>query len=333
MPQDNRRPERAVVTGGAGFIGSHVCRGLLEAGYEVVCLDDLSTGNRENLATLSSFSRFHFERSDITSLDSLVPHFEDVTAVLHFAAQTSVTQSVADPVACARVNISGFMNVLEAARRAGARRVVYASSSAVYGRSGKGPVKESEAGDPLSPYGLSKLVDEQLASLYGRLHGLTTVGLRYFNVYGPRQPRNGDYAAVVPRFIEALDRGEPGTIYGDGKQTRDFVYVADVVRANLSALGAELEPGTAAVVNVGSGRPTSVRELFEAVKRVFSETSPEASSIKPRIEPARVGDILHSCADVTRARKLLGFRTEWALEKGLAETVAWARTGRGSRAA
>lgn len=308
---------KIVVTGGAGFIGSHACEALVKAGLEVHAIDNLTTGQKGNLASLSGARGFTFHDIDITDARALATACEGATVIFHYAALTSVPESVAAPVACAQTNVMGFLNVLEAARHSHTPRVVYASSSAVYGKSGEGQIKEDQAGEPKSPYGLSKLANEQWAALYAKQYDMTTVGLRFFNIYGPRQLPDGAYAAVIPKFIEALEKKRRPLIFGDGSQTRDFVCVTDAVEACLRAATIELDSGASVVVNVGAGRPTSILELFETVRSIYGR------DLAPDYAPARPGDILHSCASADQAKRLLRFSPSVSLREGLKETVAW----------
>ncbi len=295
----------ALVTGGAGFIGSHLCEALVAAGARVRVLDDLSTGKRAQLPAGAELVV-----GDVRDLEACRAACRDAERVFHLAAICSVPRSNDDPATTVAVNVSGTANVLAAARDAGAR-VVYASSSAVYGDAKTHPQREGQEGEPLSIYGVSKRLDEQLAAGFARSFGMTAVGLRFFNVYGPRQDPNGPYAAVVARFAELCRRGEPPLIYGDGAQTRDFVHVSDVARACiLAGLGAV---SGAPVMNIGSGIGISVDGLARAVARAFGRPD-----LEPRFEPARPGDIVHSVADVARAKKLLDFHTEIGLDQGLA---------------
>lgn len=298
----------AVVTGGAGFIGSTLVRTLLDRGLEVRVLDDLSSGSRRNLAGLD----VDLIEGDVRDPVMVRAAVDGMDLVFHLAAMVSVAESMSDPVSVYRSNLIGSLNVLEAARRSGASRVVLSSSCAVYGNT-NGPVDERGALDLLSPYAASKAAMEQAAGLYQRLYGLSVVCLRYFNVYGPRQRADSDYAAVIPIFIAKMAEGAPIQIDGDGEQTRDFVYVEDVAWANwLAATEANAE----GVYNIGCGRSHSILELVENLQRTYPE-APE-----PVHGPARPGDIRHSQADLKRAGAL-GYRPRTALRDGLRATVEW----------
>lgn len=302
---------RYVVTGGAGFIGSHLVDALVSIGAEVVVLDSLETGREENLARSRAEIELHI--GDIRDEALCRRLCRGVRVVFHQAALGSVPRSMREPAHTFDVNVGGTSRLLAAAREEGVERVVYASSSAVYGDSDRTPKREGEEGHPLSPYGLSKRIGEELAEVFARCYGLTSVGLRYFNVYGPRQRPDGPYAAVVPRFVEASLRGEPLVIYGDGRQSRDFTFVADVVTANLKAAVGSF--AGAATLNIGGGASVTVEGLARVIGHLTGNESP------PRYEAPRPGDVLHSRADTTRAADLIGFRSHTSLERGLAQTL------------
>lgn len=295
-----------IVTGGAGFIGSHIAEALADR-HEVVVVDDFSTGHSANL---KGFDVTLVEGS-VTDLPLLKEVFAGADGVFHEGAIASVPKSVADPLATHEANLTGTLDVLIAARDAGVRKVVFASSSAVYGESPDLPKKESMLPEPLSPYAVSKLAGEHYAAAFSRLYGLQTVCLRYFNVFGPRQDPSSPYSGVISIFADRILEGKPITIYGDGEQTRDFVYVADVVRANLLAM----EGNTEGVFNIARGRTTTLNTLAETMMRTAGR------SVEVRHADARSGDIRHSCADITRAGKVLGWTSEWGLEDGLARLM------------
>lgn len=303
---------RVLITGGAGFIGSHSAEALLERGAQVVIYDNLSTGRLENLQALSGRLRFvHGDLRDAARLESALAGCD---AVLHLAAVVSVPESIAHPLLAHEINATGTLNVLEAARKLGVRRVVLASSAAVYGANAALPLQESASPQPLSPYAAQKWLGESYAKNYASLHGLATVALRYFNVYGPRQDPASPYSGVLSRFIAATLAGQAVTIFGDGRQTRDFVYVADVARANALAVLGGAEPG--AVLNVGTGRAV---DLLAAIAAIAPEGAPA-----PRFGPPREGDIRHSLADVALCERVLGYRADTAFAEGIARTIAWA---------
>jgi UDP-glucose 4-epimerase len=309
-----------IVTGGAGFIGSHLVARLLADGARVRVIDNLLTGKRENLddarATLNGVrGDLDFHDVSITDLDAIRPIFADATYVFHQAALPSVPRSIDDPLTTHHVNVTGTLNVLLAARDAGVRRVVYAASSSAYGDVEGNFKDESLSPRPLSPYGVSKLAGEYYCQAFTHVYGLETVALRYFNVFGARQDELSPYAAVIPRFISALQRGEPPTIYGDGTQSRDFTYIDNVVHGNMLALGAPDAAGR--VMNLASGGRITLLELADKLNRLMG------TQIAPHHEPARAGDILHSRASIDLARDLLDFAPVVDFDTGLARTVAW----------
>ncbi len=294
--------------------------GLLERGDRVRILDNFSTGRRENLKGLISRWEpgiaFEIIEGDIRNFEAVSEAAEGVEAILHQAALGSVPRSVADPVTTQQVNADGTLNVFLAARERGVSRVVYASSSSVYGDSPRLPKKEGEEGFPLSPYALTKQVNESYGRLFHDLYGLQTIGLRYFNVYGPRQDPQSEYAAVMPRFITALLSRKQPVVYGTGEQSRDFTYVKDVAEANFMALEA---PDTACgmAYNIGRGDRVSLLELLQTLQDLLG------TSVQPRFDPPRAGDVMHSSADVGRAKEHLGFAAQHDLRTGLAESIDW----------
>ncbi len=309
MPVPELRQVAVLVTGGAGFIGSHLVDALLERGARVRVLDDFSTGRRENLA--ASRERLELVAGDVRDLGACRRACRGVDLVFHQAALGSVPRSLAEPAASVAVNAGGTANVLAAARDEGAKRVVYASSSSVYGDSPRQPRREGEEGEPLSPYAESKRMAEQLAGTFHRCFGLQSIGLRYFNVFGPRQRPDGPYAAVVPRFFHACLGEPPPTVFGDGSQSRDFTFVSDAVAANLLAAGAAAEVADGRALNVAAGRAATVLELLAAVQKTVG------CDREARFEPPRPGDLAHSVADLTRSRSLLGYEPRIPLERGL----------------
>jgi UDP-glucose 4-epimerase len=302
---------RALVTGGAGFIGSHIVEELLRNGIFVRVLDNFSSGKRENLEKFQG--KLEILEGDLRDAGT-VNAVRDVELVFHLAAFISVPQSMSDPETCFAVNVGGTVALLEAARRAGARKVVLSSSTAVYGDTNVFPTTEETPLRPLSPYALSKQVNELYAHLYTHILGLPVTALRYYNVYGPRQRPDSDYAAAIPIFVRQLVAGEPITIYGDGKQSRDFIFVKDVVRANL--LAAESDAAGEAF-NICTGCETNLLDLLEEL----SELSPHQPEV--RFEASRPGDIYRSMGSPEKAAGSLGFRAETSLAKGLAQTVEW----------
>ncbi len=303
--------QRILVTGGAGFIGSHLVRALLERGDRVRIIDNFSTGNRANLSGLED--DIEVVEGELRSYERVHNAMRDVDLVFHQGALPSVPRSVQDPLTTSAVNIEGTLNVLLAARDQGARRVVFASSSSVYGRQDSLPLVETARPDPISPYGVAKLAAERYCVSFSRVYPLETVSLRYFNVFGPRQDPRSEYAAVVPRFITQLAVGRRAPVYGDGEQRRDFTYVANVVEANL--LAGETVGGNGLVFNIATGRSTSVNELAETIGSVLGREA------EREYFAARPGDIVASWADVSAAREALGWQPRVDLKEGLRATA------------
>lgn len=318
---------RWVITGVAGFIGSHLLEALLGQNRSVVGVDDFTTGRESNLEAVrdrvspAQWAGFRFLRGDVADPRVLDQALSGAEAVLHQAALVSVPASIVDPVGTHRVNVTGFLELLEAVRRAGVRRVVYASSSAVYGDRSELPSREDRIGQPLSPYALSKRMNEDYAALYERCHGLLSVGLRYFNVFGPRQDPRGAYAAVIPQWIQALSEGRDLHIHGDGETTRDFCPVRQVVEANLRAATTELPPESPRVFNIGLGRATSLNELAARLEALMSARFPAAQRSRRVHGPYRPGDVRHSRADVSLAHRWLGLEPVDAFAAELERTV------------
>ncbi len=311
-----------LVTGGAGFIGSHLVTALVERGQRVRVLDDLSTGTRENLShldvgPLGSASPVELLEGSVTDSAAVRAACAGVQGVLHEAAQVSVPQSVQDPERSYEINVTGTLRLLEAARRAGVGRFLFAASSAAYGDGPELPKREEMAVQPLSPYASGKIAGEHLLEVFGRVHGIRTVSLRYFNIFGPRQADDSPYTGVIAIFAKALIEGRAPKIFGDGAQTRDFTYVANVVDANLRALDADLPPGS--VMNVGTGVRVSVQELFDAIAEHLG------SDLRPQYVEQRTGDVLHSVASYDRARSLLGYEPRVSWRDGLGTTLDWYR--------
>lgn len=300
------------MTGGAGFVGSHVVARMLEEGHSVAVLDNFSSGRRENLAIMPEAE---VTEADVRDFETVERKLAGVDTVFHLAAMVSVPASLEDPRTTWEVNLKGTYNVLEAARRAKVRRMVFTSSSAVYGENPKPPFKENSPLLPESPYALTKLMGEELCSLYGRLYKLETVILRLFNVYGPRQNPSSQYASAIPNFTRCLLAGQTPTVYGDGDQTRDFVYVEDVVRS--AELTARSKKAVGGVFNVGSGKRLSVNKLLAEIQKILG------TSARPGFSPRKQGDVLHSGADLARAKKVLGFSPKANFSKALSETVLW----------
>ena len=305
-----------LVTGGAGFIGSNLCEAILGLGYRVRCLDDLSTGKQANVDLLAGRPGYEFLKGDIKDFDTCLKACEGVDYVLHQAAWGSVPRSIEMPLFYCANNIQGTVNMLEAARRAGVKTFVYASSSSVYGDEAHLPKQEGVEGALLSPYALTKRADEEWAKQYTRHYGLRTVGLRYFNVFGRRQDPNGAYAAVIPKFIKLLLRGERPTIHGDGGQSRDFTYVENVIEANLKACLAPDEASGQAF-NIAYGGREYLNDIYKTLVEALGK------DIEPLYGPERPGDIRHSNADISQARRLLGYDPEYDFARGLREAIDW----------
>lgn len=305
-----------LVTGGAGFIGSAIVRALLARGDRVRVFDNLSTGKRANLAGLSPEPELI--EGDLRDTAALAKALRGIDYVFHEAAIASVPQSIAEPIENDAVNAGGSLRLLGLARAAGVRRVVYAATAAVYGDSDRLPLSESLAAQPLSPYGVSKYAGELYCRVFYHTYGLETVALRYFNVFGPRQDPNSPYSGVLSRFIQAFTQGARPTIFGDGRQTRDFVFVEDVVRANLLACHADAGAVAGNVYNIGTGSRSSLLDVVSALQKIFGR------DLAPVFAEARAGDIRDSVADISSARAHLGYAPAVSLEEGLRRTVEWA---------
>ncbi|MBO4912904.1 MAG: SDR family oxidoreductase [Butyrivibrio sp.] len=305
-----------LVTGGAGFIGSNICEALLDMGYKVRCLDNLSTGHIENIQPLMENKNFTFIEDDIRDLDACMKATEGVTYVLNEAAWGSVPRSIEMPLLYEEINIRGTLNMMEASRQNGVKKFVYASSSSVYGDSTILPKKEGQEGNVLSPYALTKKVDEEYGKLYKKLYGLDTYGLRYFNVFGRRQDPNGAYAAVIPKFLKQLMNGETPTINGDGKQSRDFTYVDNVIEGNLRACLASSDAAGEAY-NIGAGGREYLIDVYHHL------TDALGLDVEPNYGPARKGDIRDSNADISKARQNLGYDPSYDFKAGIELAINW----------
>ncbi len=315
---DLKFPKNSVflVTGGAGFIGSNLCEAILKMGYKVKCLDDLSTGKQANVDLFLDDPNYTFIKGDIKDLDTCMAACEGVDYVLNQAAWGSVPRSIEMPLFYEKNNIMGTLNMMEAARQQGVKKFVYASSSSVYGDHPVLPKKEGQEGNLLSPYALTKRVDEEFAKLYTRLYGLDTYGMRYFNVFGRRQDPDGAYAAVIPKFIKMLMNGETPTINGDGMQSRDFTYIENVIEANLKAC---LAPHEAAgnAFNIAYGGREYLIDIYHSLTRALGK------DIEPNFGPDRAGDIKHSNADISKAREMLGYDPDYDFDSGLKLAIDW----------
>lgn len=317
--QDQIEDKSFLVTGGAGFIGSNIVAYLVQhnAG-RIVILDNLLTGYRENIEEFLSLPNVTFIEKDIRDYEAVTEAMAGVDYVLHQAALGSVPRSIADPITSNEVNISGFLNVLHAAKEAKIKRMVYAASSSTYGDSPTLPKQEEIIGNPLSPYAVTKYVNELYAQVYARIYGFATVGLRYFNVFGPKQNINGPYAAVIPLFITQYLKGVQPVINGDGKTSRDFTFVSNVVQANIKSLFAPIEKDE--VFNVACNEQTTLVQLTNKIKTYLD------SPVEPVFGPERAGDVKHSLADITKARRILHYEPETLFEQGLEYTISFFKT-------
>lgn len=323
-----RRPVKWLVTGAAGFIGSHLVENLLKLNQSVVGLDNLQTGYMKNLEDVcrsvkpAQWQRFRFIEGDITDAEICVHACRGVDRLLHQAALGSVPRSLADPMATHAANVTGFLNVMMAARDSGVRRVVYASSSSVYGDHKTLPKRESSIGNALSPYAASKQCDELYAGVLSMCYGLEMVGLRYFNVFGPRQDHAGTYAAVIPCWVQGMIQGQPTIIHGDGKTSRDFCFIDNAVQANLLAATTVNKEALGRVYNVALNERTSLKRLHGLIRRKLTPHMSPAPD-PPQYGPGRPGDVRHSRADITCVRRQLGYRPTHSIEEGLNLTVPW----------
>lgn len=305
-----------LVTGGAGFIGSNLCEAILKMGYKVRCLDDLSTGRQENVDMFMDNPNYEFIKGDIKDLNVCIDACEGIDYVLNQAAWGSVPRSIEMPLFYCANNIQGTLNMLEAARQNGVKKFVYASSSSVYGDEPNLPKKEGVEGNLLSPYAVSKRADEEWAKQYTKHYGLDTYGMRYFNVFGRRQNPDGAYAAVIPKFIKMLLNGQTPTINGDGKQSRDFTYIENVIEANLKACLASSDAAGKAF-NIAYGGREYLIDIYYGLTKALGV------DIEPNFGPDRAGDIKHSNADISRAKELLGYEPDYNFENGLNEAIEW----------
>ncbi len=312
-----------LVTGGAGFIGSNLCEALLENGNQVTCLDNFATGKRENIAPFMEHSKFNLIEGDIRNLEDCQKACNEVDYTLHQAALGSVPRSINDPITSNDVNVSGFLNMLVAARDAKVKRFVYAASSSTYGDSKNMPKVEDIIGKPLSPYAITKYVNELYADVFSKTYGMETIGLRYFNVFGRRQDPNGAYAAVIPKFVLQLMRHESPVINGDGAYSRDFTYIDNVVQMNIRALVTENQEAINTVYNVAFGERTDLNELTTLLKEYLSTYDPKIAHVQNTYGPVRAGDVPHSLASVDKAKNLLGYEPKYDIKTGLKEAVAW----------
>ena len=312
-----------LVTGGAGFIGSNLCETLLSNGNKVTCLDNFATGKRVNIENLHSNPNFSLIEGDIRNLEDCRKACTAVDYVLHQAALGSVPRSINDPITSNDVNVSGFLNMLVAARDAKVKRFTYAASSSTYGDSKNMPKVEDVIGKPLSPYAITKYVNELYADIFSKTYGLETIGLRYFNVFGRKQDPNGSYAAVIPKFVMQLMQHESPIINGDGSFSRDFTYIDNVIEMNIRAIASKNIKAINTVYNTAYGERTTLNELVMLLKEYLSEFDSEIANIATIYGPTRQGDVPHSLASIDKAKKLLGYDPKYDIKKGLKEAVSW----------
>lgn len=318
-----------LITGGAGFIGSNLCDAFIDKGFHVVCLDNFSTGKRENIQHLIDNPRFSLIEGDIREPNDCAKAAHGADFVLHQAALGSVPRSINDPATSNNVNVGGFVNMLVAARDAGVKRFVYAASSSTYGDSKNLPKVEDHIGKPLSPYAVTKFVNELYAEVFARTYGISCVGLRYFNVFGKRQDPNGAYAAVIPLWVKQLINLKPPIINGDGSFSRDFTYIDNVIEANYKALMASeenlktCEGFSNQVFNIAYGNNTTLVQLFETLKLNLAKYEPRIGKIEPIFGAQRPGDIPHSLASIEKAKKLIGYDPQFSAQQGFALACEW----------
>ena len=315
--------KKILVTGGAGFIGSNLTEALLKLNNEVICLDNFATGKKENITAFTTNPNYTLIEGDIRKLSDCQLAVKGVDYVLHQAALGSVPRSIKDPITSNEVNVSGFLNMLSASRDSGVKRFIYAASSSTYGDSEALPKVEDKIGKPLSPYAITKYVNELYADVFSKTYGLETIGLRYFNVFGRKQDPNGAYAAVIPKFVSQFMAGESPVINGNGEFSRDFTYIDNVIQANLLSMITDNKEAINTVYNVAFGERNTLKDLVELLKKSLTEFDPKIKDIQVIYGPNRVGDIPHSLASIDKAKKLLAYNPQFSLEKGLKEAVNW----------
>lgn len=317
------KDSRVLVTGGAGFIGSNLVESFLDSGNTVVCLDNFSTGKRENLKSFSNNSRFTLIEGDIRNYDDCLKAVKNIDFVFHQAALGSVPRSIKDPITTTDVNIGGFVKMLFAAKESGVKRFIYAASSSTYGDHPDLPKVEDIIGNPLSPYAITKYVDELFAANFSKTYGIDVIGLRYFNVFGRRQDPDGAYAAVIPKFMISLMKHEVPLINGDGSVSRDFTYIDNVVQANHLASIVQNKNALNQVYNVAFGERTTLNQLFYSIRELASAFDAKIQTIEPVYGPVRDGDIPHSLASIEKAKRLLNYAPAFNVGQGLKEAVKW----------
>ena len=315
--------KKILITGGAGFIGSNLCEALLIKGYRVKCLDNFATGKKENIESFLNNSNFTLIVGDIRDFETCENACNGVDVVLHQAALGSVPRSIDNPILTNEVNVNGFLNMLKAAGDQQVDRFIYAASSSTYGDSASHPKVEENIGKPLSPYAVTKLVNEIYAEVFHKTYGINTIGLRYFNVFGRRQDPNGSYAAVIPKFTSQLIKHEAPVINGDGNYSRDFTYIDNVIQMNLCAIEVKNSEALNQVYNTAVGAQTTIREMAEMIRKYLSEYDPEIAKVEIKYGPTRKGDIPHSFASIEKAKMLLNYQPTHDFEEGLKEAVKW----------
>jgi UDP-N-acetylglucosamine 4-epimerase len=315
--------KKILVTGGAGFIGSNLTEALLKLNNEVICLDNFATGKKENITPFLTNPNYTLIEGDIRNIADCKLVVKDVDYVLHQAALGSVPRSIKDPITSNEVNVTGFLNMLLASRDSGVKRFIYAASSSTYGDSEALPKVEDQIGKPLSPYAITKYVNELYADVFSKTYGLETIGLRYFNVFGRKQDPNGAYAAVIPKFVSKFMAGESPVVNGNGEFSRDFTYIDNVIQANLLSMITNNTEAINTVYNVAFGERNTIKDLVELLKKNLIEFDPKIKDIQVIYGPNRVGDIPHSLASINKAKKLLAYNPQFSLEKGLKEAVNW----------
>lgn len=319
----NLKGKKVLVTGGAGFIGSNLCDALLEQGAQVTCLDNFATGKRENIEPFLKNKNFSLIEGDIRDLETCQKACDHQNFVLHQAALGSVPRSINDPITSNEVNVGGFLKMLVAAKDAGVQRFVYAASSSTYGDSESLPKVEDIIGKPLSPYAITKYVDELYADVFKRTYDFDTIGLRYFNVFGRRQDPNGAYAAVIPKFVMQLMAHSSPTINGGGEYSRDFTYIDNVVLMNLMALTSDNKEAQNQIYNTAFGERTTLNDLVQYLKEYLAEFDPKISDVEVKYGEYRKGDVPHSLASIEKAQKLLNYNPQFSMKDGLKEAVTW----------
>ena len=321
MKEDNKHT--ILITGGAGFIGSNLCEYFLAKEYKVICLDNFATGHKHNLKAFINDTNFHLIEGDIRNLEDCQNAVQGVDYILHQAALGSVPRSIIDPITTNDVNVSGFLNMLVASRDAKVKRFVYAASSSTYGDSVGLPKVEEVIGKPLSPYAITKYVNELYAEIFSRTYGLETIGLRYFNVFGRKQDPNGAYAAVIPKFVMQLMQLQSPKINGDGNYSRDFTYIDNVIQMNELAMTTTNSEAINTVYNTAYGDRNTLNNLVDYLKKFLSQYDPKIANVAVEYGPNRVGDIPHSLASIEKAKTLLGYNPQFSMEEGLKEAVKW----------